>query len=269
MDNFGNQLNTIINKARNALFDQGELAQLTYGAFDAAAGYVRNSDEEEITISFPVGYRADKTTIDSQRSYGKDELLARYQFLAFHQLAVNGLVQLITIVEAALSDVVRAAFLKYPHKIGSKSSIMMKDILEASSIEEIHIRATDGILNDLSYKSPADFAKSLEQILSINILECTSFHKYMEIKATRDIFIHNRGIANEVYLRKAGNIARVKSGEILPADIPYFLESYESCLQMLEWVEIQLHDHWHSSIFEERKKLHAEKSLQEKQETEN
>jgi hypothetical protein len=33
----------------------------------------------------------------------------------------------------------------------------------------------------------------------------------------------------------------------LPVDIPYFLESYEACLQLTEWLESELDQHWHSS----------------------
>ncbi len=39
----------------------------------------------------------------------------------------------------------------------------------------------------------------------------------------------------------------------LPADIQYFLESYEHCLQIAVWLESELHGHWHSSKYEDRK----------------
>lgn len=64
----------------------------------------------------------------------------------------------------------------------------------------------------------------------------------MEIKAPRDIYIHNRGLANDTYVRKAGIRVHVNSGMNLPADIQYFLESYGACLQLNEWIELQLHE---------------------------
>jgi hypothetical protein len=117
----------------------------------------------------------------------------------------------------------------------------------------VHLRATDALLNELGYKSPAEFAESLQHLLSVNLLECPAFHRYMEVKATRDIHIHNRGVANDVYLRKAGSHARVRSGTSLPADIQYFLESYECCLQVADWLEGELHSRWHSSECEDRR----------------
>jgi len=258
VENLGDQLNRIVNATQHILFNHGELAQLTYGAFDIAARSMQSSDKEEIEVTFPVGYRPNKTTIESTRKYRKDELLGRYQFLAFHQLAVNGLVQMVTIMEAMLGDVLRAVIIRYPQKLGAKRAVPLQAVLESTSIEEIHLRATDILLNELFYKSPAEFAESAKEILSLNLLECPAFHKYVEIKASRDIFIHNRGIANDIYVRKAGTHARVQSSVELPANIQYFLESYESCLQMEEWLEKELHQRWHSYEFEDRQKKSKE-----------
>lgn len=252
IENLGNKLNVIINVTKAALFEQGELAQLTYGAFDIAARGIQNSDQVEIEISYPVGYRPDKTSIQSTRKYCKEDLLGKYQFLAFHQLSANGLLQLVTIVEALLGDIIRAVVTKYPQKLGAKRTISLQIVLESTSIEEIHLRATDTLLNELSYKSPIEFADSIQSLMPINLLECPSFHKYVEIKATRDIIIHNRGMANDIYVRKSSSHARTAAGNILPVDVQYFLESYEACLQMSEWLEVKLHDHWHSSDFETR-----------------
>lgn len=251
--NLGNQLNQIVKLARAAMFDQGELAQLTYGAFDIAASSMQAMEQDEIEVTFPVGYNPDKTAMPSTRTYRKEQLLAKYQFLAFHQLTVNALVQLVTLVETMLGDVVRAVVARYPQKLGGKRTLSIQSVLEATSLEEVHLRATDALLNELSYKTPGEFAESMQTLLSVNLLECPAFHRYMEIKATRDIFVHNRGIANDIYLRKAGSHARVKVGMVLPADIQYFLECYEHCLQVADWLEEQLHNHWHSSEYEDRR----------------
>ena len=249
----GDELNRLVAGAKGALFSQAQLAELTYAAFDIAANNVQNSPLQEITLSYPVGWRADRQPVSSSWTYPKEELIAQYRYLAFHQLAVNGLFQLTAISEALLGDVVRALIRKYPHKLGGKRSMPLQAVLEASTLEEVHMRVADQLLNELSYKSPAEFAESLQSLLSINLLECPAFHKYVEVKASRDIFIHNRGIANEIYVRKSGSHQRVKAGMSLPADPQYFLESYEACLQLNEWLEQELHDRWHSSEFQARR----------------
>jgi hypothetical protein len=257
----GNTLYQLTLNAKFQLFNQGEQAQLIYGAFDVVANNVQSSPEETITIQFPIGYKPDRTAMLSTRNYAKQELLGRYQFLAFQQLPANGVVQLVTIIEAMFGDVVRSIIMKFPQKLGAKRSITMQAVLEAKSIEEVHIRATDALLNELAYKSPQEFAEALNGLLSINLLECPAFHKYMELKATRDIYIHNRGVANDIYVRKAGTHARVSANQALPVDIQYFLESYESCLQLNEWLQGKLHDQWHSSELEEAKTASSQSSV--------
>jgi hypothetical protein len=252
--NLGDQLNRTVCGARSAMFDQGELAQLTYRAFDIAIRTTKATEEEQIEITFPIGYTAHKTALESSRKYRKDELVKIYEFLSIHQLSINAIVQLVTIVETMIGEIVSAIVMRYPEKLGGKRTLSIQTILESASLEEIHVRATDTLLNELSYKSPADFAEFMKQLLSVNLLECPAFHRYMEIKATRDIFIHNRGVANEVYVRKAGTHLRVSSGMTLPMDIGYFLESYEQCLQVADWLERELHGRWHSSEYEDRKK---------------
>lgn len=187
--NLGNHLNQIVCGARHAMFDQSELAQLTYGAFDIAADRLQDMQQEEIEVHFPVAYRADRTSVPTTRTYRKEQLLSKYQYLAFHQLSVNALVQLVTLVETMLGDVVRAVVARYPQKLGAKRSLSIQAVLESTSLEEVHLRATDALLNELAYKSPVEFAESIQPFLSVNLLECPAFHRFVEVKATRDIYI--------------------------------------------------------------------------------
>lgn len=250
----GNRLNRTLAQAKSALFEKGEQAQLTYGAFDSAIRTVMAEKQDKFEYTYPVGYRPNRTTIDSSISYTKEELLGKYHSLANLQLPINFLVHLVTIVETMFGDIIRDIVIQYPKKLGAKRTVTFEDVIHATSIEEIQLRVTDLFLNELSYKSPTEFSEALKSLLSINLLECPAFHKYIEMKASRDIFIHNRGITNDIYIRKAGSHARAKVKQGLPADNQYFLESYESCLQLTEWLEEKLNEHWPSSELEEREK---------------
>ena len=251
---FGNSVNRIVWSSKGKLFVQGEFAQLTYSSFDHTVKMIRGSTLATWKLDLPVGYSPQKRTIVAQHEYKKDELINRYEFLADNVLAINGIYQLVVIVEAMLGDVIRALALKYPKKLGAKYRIPVGVVLSASSIEEIHLHTIDSVLNELSYKSPQDYADAVEKLISVRLLECPSFHHYVEIKATRDVHIHNRGVANEVYARKVGSHARVDSGHYLPVGSVYFLESYEHCIKLAEWLQEKLHDKWPSSEFEKRKK---------------
>lgn len=161
-NNLGNNLNQIVFSARAVMFDQGELAQLTYGAFDIAARSMQEMEQDEVEVTFPVGYNPDRTPMSSTRKYHKDQLLSKYQFLAYHQLSVNAIVQLVTIVETMLGDVLRAVIARYPQKLGGKRTLSIQAVLESTSLEEVHMRATDTLLNELSYKSPSEFAECVQ-----------------------------------------------------------------------------------------------------------
>ena len=246
----GNELNRILLGGKNLMYNQGELAQLTHSAFDHAANLIQSGDDQEITVDVPIGYRPDKTPITSPRTYKKHELIGRYQFLAFTQIPINGIFQLVMIVEATLGDLIRQVVFRYPNKLSAKRQLPLKKVLEAQSIEEVRLTAVNILIHELGYKSPKEFADEVEQILSVNLLECPSYHRYIEMKATRDILLHNQGIANEVYVAKAGSHARVVAGGRIPISQPYLLEVYEECLQLIEWLERKLHEKWHSSEHE-------------------
>jgi hypothetical protein len=256
--NIGNEIYQRIGLARSALFAQGELAQLTYLALESAANNVQDGELEEIELSYPIGYRADKSAIPSTHTYKKLELIEKYAFLGNHQLSINGVYQLVAIIEALMGDILRKVIISFPNKLGAKRSIKTSVILTATSIEEIHLQAADAVLNELSYKSPKDFSGECENLLSIKLMECPAFQKYIEVKATRDIYIHNQGWANDIYVQKTSSHSRVKSGKFLPIDTVYFLEAYESCLQITEWMESSLHEVWHSSELEEYKDQRAQ-----------
>lgn len=270
MENFGDKLFGRVNAARSLLFLQGEIAQLTYQSFNKYIDIINESKDLEIQVTYPIGFRPDNTTIDSTIKYTKEDLVGRYQFLGLTQLPINGVYQLVTIVEALLGDILRDTLIEFPVKISSKKKLDFELVLEAKSLEEIKITLVNLIINELAYKSPKDFAEEFNKYIGINLLEKPTFHKYIELKATRDIYIHNQGMANEIYLNKADTLARVKAGQFLPINIQYFLQSYECCLQITEILEEALNRIWPSveylksknQNFEEQKEEAIEKAIE-------
>lgn len=259
LDNIGNKLNKIALRTQFALFGQGELAQLSFNAFNNAGTIIKDSVDDEVTLSYPVGYKPDNTPLMSNHTYKKEDLINKYIYLADNQISINGVYQFVILIEAMFNDILRSVILKFPKKIAQKKSISIGSVLSLDKIEDIHLHAVDCVLNELSYKSPKDYAEELNKLLSINFLECPAYLKYMEIKATRDIHIHNQGTANDIYISKSGSHARVKANDYLPIKTQYFLESYEVCIQLTEWTELRLHDVWHSSNYEEQQKEKEEK----------
>lgn len=255
METFGNRINELIKNNTSLLFLQGEMAQLTYLSFEQNVKWINDLEEgATIPISYPLGFNADHTPIMSQpRNYTKDELTERYAHLGLNKLPIDAIFQLVTIMETLMNDILRMILIEYPGKIPAKKKIDIECVLSSTTIEQAKIIIVDGVLNEIAYKSPKDYATEFENYTSVKLLENPVFHKYIELKATRDIHIHNRGIANDIYLIKSGVVARVKNGEYLPVNIQYFLMSYEQCLQLNEILESELDKIWPSENFRERK----------------
>lgn len=255
MESFGNKLNSSIVAAKNQLFLQGEMAQLTYISFEHSNNWIDTLDKDTIPISYPIGYNADNTPLMSQpNNYSKQELKKRYNFLGLNKLPNDGIFQLVTITESLLNDILRQILLEFPKKIPAKKKIEAETILECESIEVIKLSLIDNIINEFAYKSPKDYASEFEQYTGVNLLESPVYHNYIELKATRDIHIHNNGIANNIYCSKAGILARVKAGQYLPVTLQYFLQLYEKCLQLTEILEKGLDEIWPSQAYRQRKK---------------
>ena len=99
------------------------------------------------------------------------------------------------------------------------------------------MKVADSILNELIYESPAGYAEECKAILSVNFLEIPAFHKYIEMSATKDIYINSLGIVNELYISKAKSHARGRLNTQLVVDMRYFFESYENALQLIGWLK--------------------------------
>lgn len=264
MVTFGDKLIEVIKVNKNQLFLQGEMAQLTYISFEQMLIWIDSQQDETIPFSYPIGFYPDKTPMMSQPyNYTKEELKSRYASLGLNKLPVDAIYQLVTIIETMLKDVLRAILLEYPKKIQNKKKLDVDLILACDNIEQIKLTIIDNILNEIAYKSPQDYALEFDVYTGVNLLESPTYHNYIELKATRDIHIHNKGIANEIYFNKAGVLARVKSGNYLPVTIQYFLEMYEQCLQLTEVLEKSLNDIWPSLIYKSKKDLNIQEKQQE------
>jgi hypothetical protein len=258
MESFGDRLYNRVANARNELFIQGEIAQLTHQSFDKYIQIITELQEEEIEVTYPIGYGANNVPLNTTQKYTKEDLIGRYSFLRQKQLPINGLYQLVTTIEALLGDILRGILIEFPVKIPNKRKLDFEVVLEANSLEEIKIALVNSIINEISYKSPKDFAEEFDKYVGVNLLEQPAFHKYIELKATRDIYIHNQGYANEIYLAKSATLARVKNKQFLPVDIHYFLYSYECCLQITEILEETLNKIWPSLEYEKNKNVNLE-----------
>jgi hypothetical protein len=93
------------------------MAQLTYISFEQFVNWIDAREEDTIPISYPIGYNADNTPMMSEpRNYSKEELKERYGILGLNKLPIDGILQLVTITESLLNDILRQVLLEFPKK---------------------------------------------------------------------------------------------------------------------------------------------------------
>ena len=100
-------------------------------------------------------------------------------------------------------------------------SVGLELIVKSETVDEILDALIQKQLLSVFYGSPERYFDYVESVLSIKI-EKELRTSFTEIKASRDIIVHNSGIANAVYVSKAGKEARGRAGERLKADAAYF-----------------------------------------------
>lgn len=136
---------------------------------------------------------------------------------------------LVSAFEDYLIEISMLVLSKYPQKM-AKETVDFKLVLELTKGELLEIKSKD-YLNKIMYKKPRDYMVSICELLGISSDEIKDdFYKYIEIKARRDLGIHNQWMKNDIYIRKLDEIG-VKSDDdfYMAPDLDYFRMAFDIC----------------------------------------
>ena len=103
----------------------------------------------------------------------------------------------------------------------------MSVILAAVDLESVKLAAVNRELNELNYRKVRDWFSYLEDLVKLGCPTADEIDRLAEIKATRDMYVHNRGVAGAIYEEKAGNKKRCGAGQKLDLTEPYHRESWQ------------------------------------------
>lgn len=126
--------------------------------------------------------------------------------------------------EAFLQDAMAIVACAYPQKLGllaDKTGIPLDLFLESEQREDIIRRFVALKCEGLMFGKPSEYLDRAAKVLSIEF-EPETIKDFIEIKASRDIIIHNSGLINKLYVEKAGERRRGEAGEELVIDRAYF-----------------------------------------------
>ncbi len=134
------------------------------------------------------------------------------------------LVYLVSRVESAIGDILRAFLRADPRRLlidAAGKKIEFRAVVESGDYSELVEQMIATQLHDTSYLRPSQQIEYFEKVTGIEMDQRLAAD-WVEIKATRDILVHNDGIANEIYATKAAKKSRVAVGVPLPIDSAYF-----------------------------------------------
>ncbi len=115
---------------------------------------------------------------------------------------------LVTAVEILLNDVLSDIFISYPPKLG-KRQISIQDLNASGSFIPTIKRISTVAVNELSYSSFKDYLAEWQKLVSpLHGITEEQIMSFIEIKATRDLYVHSNGKLNEIYEHKSGEKAR-------------------------------------------------------------
>ena len=133
----------------------------------------------------------------------------------------------VVIFEAAYFDAIKLLLLDNPLRLPGKRQIEYSAVVAAASREEVLAYMVERELNELKYKPVAEWFAYLNRLVTgVNVTDL-DVCRIAEAKATRDLLVHNSGIVNDIYIQKAGSLARYKVGETVTISSDYALEAWQ------------------------------------------
>lgn len=175
-----------------------------------------------------------------------------------HEVVVHGLfVMAVSSMEVMLSDVLEYFLVSFPMKLPNNDFKFEKDIFFDNYFKLLR-KTAESHITGLSYKSFEDYFKKAFDHFSI---EWPDFFDVIgndikEIRATRNLLLHNNLILNDQYRSTAGPKMRDGSSGRIKVDKPYLKQTIEIFLSFEEQLRLKL-----SEKYKEYTKINANKRL--------
>lgn len=150
----------------------------------------------------------------------------------------GSLLLLVTYFENLIAGVLKENFVKYPQRIAlNEKSVSYKVLTEVNDIEEIKNILIDQEVTNKMYESLTDwknyFKKNIK--LDLNVWE-DEFDALQEIIARRNLYVHNNGIINNIYINLVDGVSKDSIGEDLNLDREYV----EKAINIIEYSGMSL-----------------------------
>lgn len=138
----------------------------------------------------------------------------------------------VSLFERFVFDFVRVWLTEYPKSLSGKQ-VKFGTVIEATDKGEIVAAVVQKQVLEISYERVGDWFAYLEKIAQLGCPNQDQIERLAEIKASRDVLVHNNGIANSTYVAKSMGRARFAEGENLELPEQYHRDSWQLLKQVV------------------------------------
>jgi hypothetical protein len=155
-------------------------------------------------------------------------------------LRVLGLSHLVTIFEGYLVDVVREVFLTHPDALKSGRQLKAETVLQLGGQKQIVSHLAEMEVEELLYKGFPEVVDYFDKKFSINLNALTvPAEQVVEILATRNIHVHNRGMVSRRYLQCLKK-STLKIGTYKSITKEYLRDSINLISKIVEFIDTKV-----------------------------
>ncbi|MDX9695590.1 MAG: hypothetical protein RBT49_07340 [Bacteroidales bacterium] len=170
-------------------------------------------------------------SVPSAKESSKIKIVKRTKDVTKEDMIINifysGITSLVSGVESFLNSIITTLLkydttrLKYTIKgMESDSTISVIDLIDYDK-DELIDRVIGKKVDRLFYSSPSDYLLYIKKGLGIELKEET-WKVWIELKAKRDLIVHNKGVVNTIYQTKIGDSSNTKIGDKIYCDLESF-----------------------------------------------
>lgn len=139
---------------------------------------------------------------------------------------------LLSVFEDFVFDLLRLWLTAYPGKL-HKKQIELEAVLAAGGIPAVLQAVIDRELNSLKYERVAAWFDYLGRLVTVPPPPAEELAAVAEMKATRDVLVHNNGVVNATYVAKAGGKGRYAVGDLMELPDPYVRLSADALRRLI------------------------------------
>lgn len=138
----------------------------------------------------------------------------------------------VSLFERFVIDLLRLWLTEYPGSL-SANQLKFRTVLESSDKDAIVAAVVQKEVHGLAYQGVADWFDYLEKTAKLGCPNQDQIERLAEIKASRDVLVHNDGIANSIYVDKSMGRARFADADKLELSEHYHRHSWQLIKQVV------------------------------------